>query len=186
MRCPDLDLVWISIFMIILLNCLKPPGKIVVSILIHSLELIWALIYLLVYCWTGRVVDCICQCTIELITKAETYSFVGKGRRDSPSLDEDVTFIGHWDATLIWLETRLLWNVNVILDASVCEPHLLEMRMSRWIILDADVVRNVGLLSATRQLILSSRFAPHISAVGNSIKDLGLSTINSLDCSSSI
>jgi len=32
LRCPELDLVWISAFMSVLLNCLKPSGNIVVSI----------------------------------------------------------------------------------------------------------------------------------------------------------
>ena len=32
------------------------------------------MVYLLVYCLIGGVVDCSYQCTIELITEAETYS----------------------------------------------------------------------------------------------------------------
>jgi len=39
-RCSELDLVWILVFMSILLNCLKPPGKIITSVLEIHLALI--------------------------------------------------------------------------------------------------------------------------------------------------
>jgi len=81
-------------------------------------------------------------------------------------------------------ETRLSWNVEVALEASGRELHLLKMQRLRWIILDTDVVWNAGLLGATRQLDLSLRYASCISAVGRSIKDMGLLTVNSLDYSS--
>ena len=70
------------------------------------------------YCWTDRVIDYLCQCTVKLIVEIVTYSCVGKRRCDSRSLVEDVAFICHWDATLIWLESRLSWITGVALYAS--------------------------------------------------------------------
>ena len=70
------------------------------------------------------------------------------------------------------------------MEAFEHELRLLQTQRSRWTILDADVVGNTGFLSATHQLDLSSRYAPRISAIGRFIKDPGLSTVNSLDCSS--
>ena len=72
------------------------------------------------------------------------------------------------------VEARLSWSTEVTLEASGREPRSLEMQRSCWIILDANVIRNAGLLSATRQLYLSSRSATHIFVVGMCIKDLGL------------
>ena len=81
-------------------------------------------------------------------------------------------------------EARLSWNAGVTLEASGLELHLLQMQRSCWRILDANVIENAGLLRVMYQLDLSSRYAPRISAVRRSIKDLDLSAVNSLNCSS--
>ena len=61
LSCSELDLVWILAFVSELLNCLKPPEIIIVSIYIHNLELIGALSY---------------QCTIEPIELSITFTSV--------------------------------------------------------------------------------------------------------------
>ena len=57
--CPELDPVWMVVSMNVLLNFLKPPEKIVTSVL-ETQSSTWALVYLSVYYWTDRVIDCFC------------------------------------------------------------------------------------------------------------------------------
>ena len=144
--------------------------------------------------------DCCCHCTVELMAKVGTYSSIGKKRhglcwwRCGSHLLKMRFLFYLWNSgivldvlnailTLSLFETRLLWNAGVALGASGCELCLLQGWRSCWIILDANIIGNVGLRSATCQLDLSSRYASHISAIRRSIKDQGLSIVNSLDYS---
>ena len=60
-------------FMSVLLNFLKPPGKIVTSVLETQFSTCYELCMLGVLL-TGGVVDCSCHYTVELIAEVETYS----------------------------------------------------------------------------------------------------------------
>ena len=66
LNCLELDPIWMLVFVSVLLNNLKSPGKITVSIQKRSLKLFLALICLSVYYWTGWIVGFFYQCTVKL------------------------------------------------------------------------------------------------------------------------
>jgi len=94
----------------------------------------WFLDSLQMHCWTGRVVDCLWQCTVELITEAEIYSLYLK--REDATLTNvalNVLVIGRGFRGLqktrpsfklrggsgLVFETRLCtWDAKVTLKAS--------------------------------------------------------------------
>ena len=105
------------------------------------------------YYWTGWVVLLFCQCTFEQITKAETYSLCLREIEHDP----------YWwrrncHACLLWMQhlfgvwrrdpSCCAWDAKVAFEAFGCRCHLLETRRSRWIILNANIVRNAGPLNA--------------------------------------
>jgi len=62
-RCPEFDPIWILVFVSVLLNCLKPPGKIIISVLETQSSTYHKLWY-------------ICHCTIELIESSNAYASI--------------------------------------------------------------------------------------------------------------
>jgi len=70
------------------------------------------MVYLLVYCWIGGVVDCFYQCTVELIAEAGTYFCVWERTQPSQTrsshwLSGDANFNGVETPPSIAIETRL-------------------------------------------------------------------------------
>jgi len=180
LKCLKLDLVWILVFVSVLLNYLKPSGMIackyldtqfrtyqssglVIGVILNQ----WSCRFLFsVYCWT----DC----------KSRDILFVF-GRE--PTLIETRVscsiFFRHNNHLVFGDATWLLClDTKVTFEAFERGCHLLETWRSRQIILDMDVIWNEGLLCATRQLNLISRFEPRISTVWRLLKRPG--SFNSL------
>ena len=179
LRCPELDVVWIPLFMSILLNFLKPLGKIITSVLEIQSSTCMSFGLFVSVLLTGRVVDYFYYCTVELIAEAGTYYYVGK-KKDAAFVDEDVGLIcwrcdsclvfETWESRCMFLNTslalslfeiRLSWNTRIVLEASGHELHLLQTGRLCWTILDANVVGNAGLLSTTHQLEICTAYLDH-------------------------
>ena len=187
LRCPELDPVWILLFLSVLLNCLKPPGKIITSVLETQSSTCHEL-------WFDYM------CTIETVELSVTFSSILlnwlQKQGHTLCMWENTTLIdmvvARWlSASLnevetrlsIAMETRLLIVVETRLSI-VVETRLsitFETRLSKC----EDRVRYFQMrMQAPRwmrvSLELSLRYAPRISATERPIKDLGLSTVNSL------
>ena len=110
----ELDLVWILVFMSILLNSLKPPEMIVVSVWIRSSDLLDAMSWLLVYCWTGW--------TSHLFSSVYCWNWLQKKRLNTGIVDAKVVLPWRHGSHPKWRRNSHWRDVNVEVEThlSLC------------------------------------------------------------------
>jgi len=122
-----------------------------------------------VYYWTDRIVDCLFQCTVELLQRRDILCMKER-KRLSFGCECRI-----WMRLWLGVKTRTsLWRMRR------------ERHYGAW---EADVIVALSVLldvSTAFEHVSRSRSAPRITAVGRPIKDSGLSTIKSFWPSSSI
>ena len=93
---------------------------IVASIQIHSLDLIWALIWLLVYCWTGRIVICFWEKKCSSCKRKDCVSLQTRALfevKTHLSLDIEMRLLSVAKENLIQSgDTALTWNRDAALE----------------------------------------------------------------------
>jgi len=84
-----------------------------------------------VYCWTGRVVDCLYQCTVELIVVSGHTLCIEK--EDATLVDVEATVA--LDALVVGHRCRRLQKMWPSFDVWTCECHLM---LKMWLSLDDE------------------------------------------------
>ena len=98
------------------------------------------LIWLSVYCWTGGVIDCSSQCTVELIVEAETYSLYVREHslhRRSYHTDQVETRTSvelRCDSWLLWRRDPRCWR-DAALDCCLRRDSWSLLRCCSWLLL---------------------------------------------------
>ena len=110
LKYPELDLVWILIFVSILLNCLKPQEKIIISI--------WNTV------WNFSLICLVCRCIVELIESSVSFASVLLNYCKS----ENTLLVS--ERTLLSYDTRL--SCFMSLDMTLIDENVILIWLLRW------------------------------------------------------